>query len=228
MLLGMKKKTAPWRSGLSLATLAALLAAVAFIGYGKFHQSAPPGDMGDAERDRPGTWTFLDEQGRPLGFFEHLVFRRAAISVFAVDRAGRGKPNEWSYFDAKGHLLGFEKDRSGSGKPDIRNVYRWDERAGHDVIARNDMDLVCKDLFDTYAYYDAQGNLERVERDRNCDGKIDIISYFDDPNRAPYKMLWDDHFTGVFNRTTYRDGDPVTGAKSVENPVTPAAAPPTR
>ena len=205
----MKKQTHPLRSRLTIVTAVGLLAALAFLAHAKFHREAvaPVYAFDGKTPAPPKEWSYPGANGE---------------WVFAVDRTGSGRPNEWTYFDADGNVLRFEKDRGGTGRVDTRDFYRHDKKTGRDVIVRAERAEACGPLIDAISWFDANGGMARMERDRNCDGKIDMIAYYDDPNRAPYKIVWDDNYDGSFGRTTYRDGAPSGPAVSAATPAVPA------
>src|SRR4029077_10630039 len=58
------------------------------------------------------------------------------------------------------------------------------------------------------AYYDMSGKLERIEYDKNGDGKPDHIAYHDG-NKTPRRIDVDSDFDGKMDRWEYYDADGV-------------------
>jgi hypothetical protein len=151
-----------------------------------------------------------------------LAFRPANHQpvVYTEDSNGDGKPDSWTSFDNQGHLLRFEKDKNHDGNIDWRDLYVYNEQARKELIAGNEADLDTNGTFETVAVYDNQGRLTQIARDRNDDGKADIVSLFDDPNKPPVKIIRDDDFDGKFELVIPRTDKPAAPA-----PAAPPAAP---
>jgi hypothetical protein len=129
-----------------------------------------------------------------------VQMKSAAPEVMATDRDGDGKPDEWTYLDKDGRIQAFEKDKDHDGRPDWRDIYAIDPKTNRQVISRNEADLDYDGLFETKAFYDDQGRLERVERDRNGDGKVDAISLYRNGEQRPYRIERDDDYDGAFEK----------------------------
>lgn len=93
---------------------------------------------------------------------------------------GQGGPSRCAAGDAKHEVS--EYDTSGDEVPDVRKVFL---RVGDGTLAR--LVLVCREsdlnsdgVKDIVRYYTDEGRPQREEADRNFDGQMDEITYFQD------------------------------------------------
>ncbi len=122
----------------------------------------------------------------------------------AEDLNNDGKPDQWYITDGS-RLVRTERDLNFDGTPD---VYLYPDPANAEVVIEEEMDLDTDGVVDVVNYYqngiihrkelavdftgalavikyfDPQGNLSRVERDANNDGKIDTWEYWQDGSRV--------------------------------------------
>ncbi len=74
-----------------------------------------------------------------------------------------------------------EYDTNGDGIPDVRRVYQLsgEDRDRHSTLICREVDLNHDGTKDMFRFYNEEGRTMREEEDRNFDGRIDLISYFD-------------------------------------------------
>lgn len=74
-----------------------------------------------------------------------------------------------------------EYDTNGDGVPDVRRVYQvtGEDREAHSTLICREVDLNHDGTKDMFRFYNEEGRTLREEEDRNFDGRIDVISYFD-------------------------------------------------
>lgn len=120
------------------------------------------------------------------------------------DTDNDGKPDLWAWSDENGHMIRLERDKSHDGVADWRELFVYDQAAGKEVIVRVEADLDADGTFETTVQFEA-GRMRKMERDRNQDGKVDMILHYDDPNKSPAKTLKDEDYDGTFEFTSERD-----------------------
>ncbi|MDP8225527.1 MAG: hypothetical protein P9L99_19355 [Candidatus Lernaella stagnicola] len=144
----------------------------------------------------------------------------AAVIVFVAmpkgakslvdDTNGDGKADLWAWTDEEGRMTRLEKDRSGDGNVDWRELFSLDEATGAERREKIESDTNNDGRFDTTMFFVA-GKVSRIEHDRNADGKIDMNMYYDDPNRPPARTERDEDFDGEFEwQTTRQEKGPET------------------
>jgi antitoxin component YwqK of YwqJK toxin-antitoxin module len=93
-------------------------------------------------------------------------------STVEVDRNFDGKKDGTQQYQ-NGVLIWEEFDNNYDGKVDRRTEYV----AGKRNVEIEDTTL--DGIMDTHTYFDDKGQISRVERDKNQDGKTDVWDYFD-------------------------------------------------
>jgi hypothetical protein len=106
--------------------------------------------------------------------------RGKALSGTTTDQGDDNGPSHCSAADARHEVS--EYDTSGDDVPDVRKVFL---RVGDGSLAR--LVLVCREsdlnsdrVKDIVRYYTAEGSPMREEADRNFDGQMDEVTYFQD------------------------------------------------
>jgi hypothetical protein len=122
-------------------------------------------------------------------------------SLVTLESIGVGKIDTWLYFDNAGHLLRFAKDKNGDGKADWIDDYRFDKSLNRERLIVSHVDLDGDGRFETTAYPAATGHAVRIVRDRNGDGKPDLIAFYDYDHPERNRISRDDNFDGVFEQT---------------------------
>jgi hypothetical protein len=141
-----------------------------------------------------------------------LLVILAAVAIWNVrreriateDANGDGRPDSWLYYDPYGRPLLYEKDRNYDGKIDWRDTFVWDEAKKKPRIAKTDVDADYNGTFDTHIFYRADMQMDRLERDANNDGRIDIVSIYDLPNKPPLRVEIDQDGDGQFETVKLR------------------------
>lgn len=74
-----------------------------------------------------------------------------------------------------------EYDTNSDGVPDVRKVYEMigEGQEAHPTLICREVDLDHDGTKDMYRFYNSEGRTVREEEDRDFDGRIDVISYFD-------------------------------------------------
>lgn len=74
-----------------------------------------------------------------------------------------------------------EYDTNRDGAPDVRKVYQTvgEGTEGHSVLVCREVDLNHDGTKDVFRFYNDEGRTVREEADRDFDGHIDVISYFE-------------------------------------------------
>jgi hypothetical protein len=74
-----------------------------------------------------------------------------------------------------------EYDTNSDGVPDVRKVYEvvGEGQDARPVLICREVDLNYDGTKDMFRFYNAEGRTVREEEDRDFDGRIDVISYFD-------------------------------------------------
>lgn len=74
-----------------------------------------------------------------------------------------------------------EYDTNRDGVPDVRKVYQTvgEGTEGHSVLVCREVDLNHDGTKDVFRFYNDEGRTTREEADRDFDGHIDVISYFE-------------------------------------------------
>lgn len=111
-----------------------------------------------------------------------------------------------------------EYDTNSDGIPDVRKVYQV---TGEGVDARPT--LICREVDldhdgtkDLFRFYNAEGRTVREEEDRDFDGRIDVISYFDRGEVVRREM--DTNRDGqVDMRVFYRERRPYRAERELNN-----------
>ena len=100
-----------------------------------------------------------------------------------------GKVDLWQYPNAEGDVIEEEMDLDLDGTVDLVAFYE------DGTVTRKKMSLDFKEDFAIVKFYDKEGQLLRVERDEDGDGKADVFEYYDDQgNRA--RVGWDENDDG--------------------------------
>lgn len=74
-----------------------------------------------------------------------------------------------------------EYDTNRDGAPDVRKVYQTvgEGTEGHSVLVCREVDLNHDGTKDVFRFYNDEGRTTREEADRDFDGHIDVISYYE-------------------------------------------------
>jgi hypothetical protein len=111
-----------------------------------------------------------------------------------------------------------EYDTNSDGVPDVRKVYQL---SGEGPEARST--LICREVDlnhdgtkDIFRFYNAEGRTVREEADRDFDGRIDVITYFDrgEVVRREFDTNRDGH---VDMRIFYRERRPYRAERELNN-----------
>ncbi|NLH48748.1 MAG: hypothetical protein GX444_09100 [Myxococcales bacterium] len=152
-----------------------------------------------------------------LGVVAFFMFQRDYF--FTEDANGDGKADSWIYYDLRAHVHRVEKDRDFNGVVDWIDTFGIDPQSGRDVLIRSEMDLNGDQKFETVIEYSGDQKIKKMTRDSNGDGRIDMISTFDQPGAPPTKVEVDEDFDGKFEKVT-------TGEAAAETaPADKSAAP---
>jgi hypothetical protein len=149
---------------------------------------AVPAGCGGARTTEPQT--LLPPRMRFGTLDSSLYTRRSA------DINGDGRPDQFAWFDAAGQLALIERDLDFDGRSDMYEYHQngavveqellldfdqtidvvvwWD--GGR--IMRRDMSTTFDGQFNLTRFYDAEGVLERVERDSNADGRVNVWEFY--------------------------------------------------
>ena len=143
--------------------------------------------------------------------------RRERIAT--EDANGDGRPDSWLRYDPSGRPTLFEKDRNFDGKVDWRDIFVWDEAKKKPRISKTEVDADYSGTFDTYITYRADMQIERLERDTNNDGRIDVVSIYDQPNKPPLRVEIDRDGDGRFETVKPRvEGSPTPAPQAAPAP----------
>jgi hypothetical protein len=116
-----------------------------------------------------------------------------------------------------------EYDTSGDSTPDVRRVFRrvGDPPEQRLVLTCREADLNGDGIKDVVRFYNDEGRPLREEADRNFDGQIDTITYFQD-GRIIRIENDDDHDGQVDSKTFYDDdGHPLRTERDIAHRSTP-------
>ncbi|MGH9389899.1 MAG: hypothetical protein ACRD1Z_09800, partial [Vicinamibacteria bacterium] len=153
------------------------------------------------EDDSPDRWAFFDPKG------SHDLLR------VEEDPTGDSKVDLWSYYE-KGALARREADTDSDGRVDSWSYYSRGTRAKHadDSHADNAPDLLYHYRIGPVRDESHLPGLEETtrvskeEQDRNFDGTIDVVLFFDDgPNLT--RRYEDSNLNGLFDLWSYYESD---------------------
>ena len=102
-----------------------------------------------------------------------------------------------------------EYDTNGDGVPDVRKVYQMmgEGAETRSVLVCREVDLNHDGTKDMFRFYNEEGRTLREEEDRDFDGRIDVISFFE--NGEVVRREMDTNGDGqVDMRVFYRDRQP--------------------
>ncbi len=105
-----------------------------------------------------------------------LVVRSAAAIQTSTSREDRGRCDA-----TRPGRSSSEYDTNSDGVPDVRKVFQTVGEASevHSVLVCREVDLNHDGSKDVFRFYNDEGRTLREEEDRDFDGRIDVITYFE-------------------------------------------------
>jgi hypothetical protein len=140
-------------------------------------------------------------------------------SAKAKAKAAAGKNGSLSQVACKADkpdLESSEYDTSGDGVPDVLKVFRriGSGATGRLVLICRESDLNGDGVMDVVRHYDDDGNPKREDADRNFDGKVDDITYYEN-GEVTHREI-DTKGDGVTDLKIYYDhGKPVRAERDI-------------
>lgn len=111
-----------------------------------------------------------------------------------------------------------EYDTNADGVPDVRKVFQieGEGQEAHPVLICREVDLNHDGTKDVFRFYNDQGRTLREEEDRNFDGLLDVITYFD--GGEVVRREFDMNHDGMIDmRMFYRDHRPYRAEREMQN-----------
>jgi hypothetical protein len=115
-----------------------------------------------------------------------------------------------------------EYDTNGDGVPDVRKVYQvlGDTQERHSVLICREADLNHDGTKDIYRFYTEEGRTLREEEDRNFDGRVDVITFYE--NGEVVKREEDSNGDGQVDvRVYFRDHRPFRAEREIQHDNSP-------
>jgi hypothetical protein len=130
----------------------------------------------------------LNEDGKP----DQWVIRSQSGDVVREERDMNfdGKVDLWQYPGPDGDIVEEEMDLDLDGTVDLIAFYK------DGTVRRKKIAVSFKEDFSIVKIYDKKGQLLRVERDEDDDGRTDVWEYYDDQGDRE-RIGWDDNGDGV-------------------------------
>ena len=143
--------------------------------------------------------------GAPTGTASHNLVRRTVAHIeTATSHEDRGRCDA----TLPGRNAS-EYDTNGDGVPDVRKVYQMvgEGAEARSVLVCREVDLNHDGTKDMFRFYNDEGRTLREEEDRDFDGRIDVISFFE--NGEVVRREMDTNHDGMVDmRIFYRDRHP--------------------
>jgi hypothetical protein len=128
----------------------------------------------------------------------HQNLSSTGFRQVSADLDHDGQADQWSYLDEAGQLVRAERDIDFNGSVDVYEYYGpdglvveeeimldFDDQVdsvrfyNQGVLVRRELSTAFDGRFNLSKHYDAQGNVLRVDRDGNGDGRMDTWEYFE-------------------------------------------------
>lgn len=111
-----------------------------------------------------------------------------------------------------------EYDTNADGVPDVRKVFQivGEGQDAHPVLICREVDLNHDGTKDMFRFYNDVGRTLREEEDRDFDGQLDVITYFD--NGEVVRREFDSNRDGMIDmRMYYRDHRPYRAERELQS-----------
>jgi hypothetical protein len=111
-----------------------------------------------------------------------------------------------------------EYDTNADGVPDVRKVFQvvGEGQEAHPVLVCREVDLNHDGTKDVFRFYNDTGRTLREEEDRDFDGRLDVITYFD--NAEVVRREFDRNHDGMIDqRMYYRENRPYRAEREVQS-----------
>jgi len=111
-----------------------------------------------------------------------------------------------------------EYDTNADGVPDVRKVFQvvGEGQEAHPVLVCREVDLNHDGTKDVFRFYNDVGRTLREEEDRDFDGRLDVITYFD--NGEVVRREFDLNHDGMIDqRMYYRENRPYRAEREVQS-----------